>query len=92
MIPNRFDSLVKFLENTLGPPRPRDFYRKIERYCQERKLIEARVRSLAKEIAGSRVWRKRTYFANCIETELKPLVPKVEEIVETLARKMAVRY
>jgi len=62
------DSLVKFLENTLGSPRPKDFYQKIERYCQERKLIEARVRDLAKQIAGSRLWRKRTYFVHCIET------------------------
>ncbi|PIV63916.1 MAG: hypothetical protein COS11_04920, partial [bacterium (Candidatus Ratteibacteria) CG01_land_8_20_14_3_00_40_19] len=65
---------------------------RIEKYCQQRKLTEARVRSLAKQIANSRLWRKRTYFAHCIETELKPLVPEVEEIVEAIANKMAVRY
>ena len=92
MIPNNPDSLIRFLETTLGPPRPGDYYQRIEKYCQQRKLTEARVRDLAREIAGSRLWRKRTYFANCIETELKPLVPEVEEMVETLARKMAVRY
>jgi len=47
---------------------------------------------LAKQIANSRLWRKRTYFASCIETELKPLMPEVEEIVEAIANKMAVRY
>ena len=92
MIPNNPDSLVRFLENTLGPPRPGDYYQRIERLCKERKLSQARVRDLAKEIAGSRLWRKRTYFAHCIETELKPLMPEVQEIVETLARKMTVRY
>jgi len=92
MTPNNPDSLVRFLENTLGPPRPGDYYQRIEKYCQQRKLTEARVRSLAKQIAGSRLWRKRTYFAHCIETELKPLVPEVEEIVEAIANKMAVRY
>jgi len=92
MIPNNPDSLVRFLENTLGPPRPGDYYQRIEKYCQQRKLTEARVRSLAKQIANSRLWRKRTYFAHCIETELKPLVPEVEEIVEAIANKMAVRY
>ena len=92
MTPNNPDSLVRFLENTLGPPRPGDYYQRIEKYCQQRKLTEARVRSLAKQIAGSRLWRKRTYFANCIETELKPLMPEVEEIVEAIANKMAVRY
>ena len=92
MIPNNPDSLVKFLENILGPPRPGDYYQRIEKYCQQRKLTESRVRSLAKQIANSRLWRKRTYFASCIETELKPLMPEVEEMVETLARKMAVRY
>ena len=92
MTPNNPDSLVRFLENTLGPPRPGDYYQRIEKYCQQRKLTEARVRSLAKEIAGSRLWRKRTYFASCIETELKPLMPEVEEIVEAIANKMAVRY
>ena len=92
MIPNNPDSLIRFLETTLGPPRPGDFYQRIEKLCKDRRLTEARVRSLAKEIAGSRLWRKRTYFAHCIETELKPLVPEVEEMVETLARKMAVRY
>ena len=80
------------METTLGPPRPGDYYQRIEKYCRERKLTEARVRSLAKQIAGSRLWRKRTYFAHCIETELKPLVPEVEEIVEAIANKMAVRY
>lgn len=102
---NRSDSLVRFLENTLGPPRPpvpalpwqpqvqaRDFYYKIEKHCRERRLIEARVRSLAKQIAGSRVWRKKTYFAHCIETELKPLLPEARKIVNALANKMAVRY
>ena len=89
---NNPDSLVRFLENTLGPPRPGDFYQRIENLCKERKLTEARVRSLAKQIANSRLWRKRTYFAHCIETELKPLVPEVEEIVEAIANKMAVRY
>ena len=92
MIPNNPDSLIRFLETTLGPPRPGDFYQRIEKYCQQRKLSQARVRSLAKEIAGSRLWRKRTYFASCIETELKPLMPEVEEIVEAIANKMAVRY
>jgi len=92
MIPNNPDSLVRFLENTLGPPRPGDYYQRIERLCKERKLSQARVRSLAKQIAGSRLWRKRTYFASCIETELKPLMPEVEEIVEAIANKMAVRY
>jgi len=92
MIPNNPDSLIRFLETTLGPPRPGDYYQRIEKYCQQRKLTEARVRSLAKQIAGSRLWRKRTYFAHCIETELKPLVPEVEEIVEAIANKMAVRY
>ena len=92
MTPNNPDSLVRFLENTLGPPRPGDYYQRIEKYCQQRKLTEARVRSLAKQIAGSRLWRKRTYFAHCIETELKPLMPEVEEIVEAIANKMAVRY
>ena len=89
---NNPDSLVRFLENTLGPPRPGDFYQRIEKLCKDRRLTEARVRSLAKQIANSRLWRKRTYFASCIETELKPLMPEVEEMVETLARKMAVRY
>jgi len=92
MIPNNPDSLIRFLETTLGPPRPGDFYQRIEKLCKDRRLTEARVRSLAKEIAGSRLWRKRTYFAHCIETELKPLMPEVEEMVETLANKMAVRY
>ena len=92
MTPNNPDSLVNFLETTLGSPRPGDYYQRIEKYCQQRKLTEARVRSLAKQIAGSRLWRKRTYFAHCIETELKPLVPEVEEIVEAIANKMAVRY
>jgi len=92
MIPNNPDSLIRFLETTLGPPRPGDYYQRIERLCQQRKLSQARVRSLAKEIAGSRLWRKRTYFASCIETELKPLMPEVEEIVEAIANKMAVRY
>ena len=92
MTPNNPDSLVRFLENTLGPPRPGDYYQRIERYCRERKLTESRVRSLAKQIANSRLWRKRTYFASCIETELKPLMPEVEEIVEAIANKMAVRY
>ena len=92
MIPNNPDSLIRFLETTLGPPRPGDYYQRIEKYCQQRKLTEARVRSLAKQIAGSRLWRKRTYFASCIETELKPLMPEVEEIVEAIANKMAVRY
>ena len=92
MIPNNPDSLIRFLETTLGPPRPGDYYQRIEKLCKDRRLTEARVRSLAKEIAGSRLWRKRTYFAHCIETELRPLVPEVEEMVETLARKMAVRY
>ena len=92
MIPNNPDSLIRFLETTLGPPRPGDFYQRIEKLCKDRRLTEARVRSLAKEIAGSRLWRKRTYFAHCIETELKPLVPEVEEIVEAIANKMAVRY
>jgi len=92
MIPNNPDSLIRFLQNTLGPPRPGDYYQRIERYCRERKLTESRVRSLAKQIANSRLWRKRTYFASCIETELKPLMPEVEEIVEAIANKMAVRY
>ena len=92
MIPNNPDSLINFLETTLGPPRPRDFYQRIEKLCKDRRLTEARVRSLAKQIAGSRLWRKRTYFASCIETELKPLMPEVEEIVEAIANKMAVRY
>jgi len=92
MIPNNPDSLIRFLETTLGPPRPGDYYQRIERLCQQRKLSQARVRSLAKEIAGSRLWRKRTYFASCIETELKPLMPEVEEMVEAIANKMAVRY
>ena len=92
MIPNNPDSLIRFLETTLGPPRPRDFYQRIEKLCKDRRLTEARVRSLAKEIASNRLWRKRTYFANCIETELKPLMPEVEEIVEAIANKMAVRY
>jgi len=47
---------------------------------------------LAKEISASRLWRKRIYFANCIETELRPLIPEARKIVNTLARKMAVRY
>jgi len=89
---NNPDSLVRFLENTLGPPRPGDYYQRIEKLCKDRRLTEARVRSLAKEIAGSRLWRKRTYFAHCIETELKPLVPEVEEIVNSLVEKMAVKY
>ena len=80
------------METTLGPPRPGDFYQRIEKLCKDRRLTEARVRSLAKEIAGSRLWRKRTYFAHCIETELKPLVPEVEEIVNSLVEKMAVKY
>ena len=92
MIPDNPDSLINFLENTLGPPRPRDFYQRIEKLCKDRRLTEARVRSLAKEIAGSRLWRKRTYFAHCIETELKPLVPEVEEMVNSLVGKMAVKY
>jgi len=92
MIPNNPDSLIRFLETTLGPPRPRDFYQRIEKLCKDRRLTEARVRSLAKEIAGSRLWRKRTYFAHCIETELRPLVPEVKEIVDNLVEKMAVRY
>ena len=92
MIPNNPDSLIRFLETTLGPPRPGDYYQRIEKLCKDRMLTEARVRSLAKEIAGSRLWRKRTYFAHCIETEIKPLLPEVKEMVETLARKMAVRY
>ena len=92
MIPNNPDSLIRFLETTLGPPRPGDFYQRIEKLCKDRRLTEARVRSLAKEIAGSRLWRKRTYFAHCIETELRPLVPEVEEIVNSLVEKMAVRY
>ena len=92
MIPNNPDSLIRFLETTLGPPRPGDYYQRIEKLCKDRRLTEARVRSLAKEIAGSRLWRKRTYFAHCIETELKPLMPEVEEIVEAIANKMAVRY
>ena len=86
------DSLIRFLETTLGPPRPGDFYQRIEKLCKDRRLTEARVRSLAKEIAGSRLWRKRTYFAHCIETELKPLVPEVEEMVNSLVEKMAVKY
>ena len=92
MTPNNPGSLVKFLQNTLGRSRPKDYYQRIEEYCRERKLIEARVRDLAKQIAGSRLWRKRRYFANRIETELKPLVPEVKQIVNYLARKMAVRY
>jgi len=92
MIPNNPDSLIRFLETTLGPPRPGDFYQRIEKLCKDRRLTEARVRSLAKEIAGSRLWRKRTYFAHCIETELKPLVPEVEEMVNSLVEKMAVKY
>jgi len=92
MTPNNPDSLVRFLENTLGPPRPGDYYQRIEKYCQQRKLSQARVRDLAKQIANSRLWRKRTYFAHCIETELKPLVPEVEEMVNSLVEKMAVKY
>jgi len=92
MTPNNPDSLVRFLQNTLGPPRPGDYYQRIEKYCQQRKLTEARVRSLAKQIANSRLWRKRTYFAHCIETELRPLVPEVEKMVNSLVEKMAVRY
>ena len=80
------------METTLGPPRPGDYYQRIEKLCKDRRLTEARVRSLAKEIAGSRLWRKRTYFAHCIETELKPLVPEVEEMVNSLVEKMAVKY
>ena len=91
MIPDNSDSLVRFLENTLGRPRPRDFYKRIEVATRERKITEARVRDLAKQIAGSRLWRKRTYFANCVEIELKPLVPEVRQIVNYLANKMAVR-
>jgi len=92
MIPNNPDSLIRFLETTLGPPRPGDYYQRIEKYCQQRKLSQARVRDLAKQIANSRLWRKRTYFAHCIETELRPLVPEVEEIVNSLVEKMAVKY
>jgi len=92
MTPNNPDSLVRFLENTLGPPRPGDFYQRIEKLCKDRRLTEARVRSLAKQIANSRLWRKRRYFANCIETELRPLVPEVKKMVNSLVEKMAVRY
>jgi len=92
MISNNPDSLIRFLETTLGPPRPGDYYQRIEKYCQQRKLSQARVRDLAKQIANSRLWRKRTYFAHCIETELRPLVPEVEEIVNSLVEKMAVKY
>jgi len=47
---------------------------------------------LAKQIANIRLWRKRTYFAHCIETELRPLAPEVKEMVDNLVEKMAVRY
>jgi len=40
MIPDNPDSLINFLENTLGPPRPRDFYQRIEKLCKDRRLTD----------------------------------------------------